>query len=164
MTVKKDCRITLYIPSGEGRWNSEAAEQPYGVLQFQNYVMTRIVKALDKLLRISGPDDLRAVISRHPTTALLEHIYKNTTGDSRLRRVFTDWLALCYRGIESDNLSVEIVCDMFKRLQLPNDGGSIFRILSSYVVDEDIDRNREEIFLQATHAPLEAEPEILHAW
>ena len=81
-----------------------------------------------------------AAASRHPISALFEYAYKNSTDGSRLRRVLADWLAVSFRGINADNLPLEMVRDIFKSVQqLPDEGGFIRRDQGYYFVNEDID-------------------------
>jgi hypothetical protein len=81
-----------------------------------------------------------AAASRQPINTLFEYAYKNTTEGSRLRRVLADWMAVSFRGINADNLPLEMIRDIFKSVQqLPDEGGFIRRDQGYYFVNEDID-------------------------
>jgi hypothetical protein len=111
----------------------------YIVPKLQNEMMNIIIGSLNGTLERSDPENIRASVTRQPN-ALLEYIYKNTTESSRLRRVLVDYLAVAYRGLNLENLPLEMIRDIFKSVQLlPEDSGAIRRDRDYYFVNGDID-------------------------
>jgi hypothetical protein len=88
----------------------------YIVPKLQNY-MTIIMESLYGTLTRSDPSNIGASVTQQ-FNALLQYVYKTTTESSRLRRVLVDYLAITYRGLNLDNLPLEIIRDIFKNVQL----------------------------------------------